>query len=606
MSASQDALLRAYRQELASLRQDGKEFARRHPDLAAQLQLGPAESGDPHVERLIESFAFLTARIQHAFDGDLPELSTTLLSQLAPHLLEPLPSLSIAHFKVDPKAGLPLAGGRIERDTQLLATLPSGQTVRFRTCSPVTLWPLRVAEASMRSPNDYPWLRQRRDVASVLRLRLRTLEGVRWSDLKLDRLRFFLDGPPEVSFRLHDLLTSEVRGVALAPEGSPSGLRLQPADSLRMLGFDPEEALLPAPPQTHPGYRLLQEYFAFPEKFLFCEVELSRECVQAAHQELEVLVLLGSASAMSLPLTTETLRTGCTPIINLFPKLAEPLRLDQRRTEYPLIPDQRRQREVELHSILSVSASAQAADSSRVVEPLFAWRHRQEREPRAFWYSRRQPGGGDGEGDSQVLLSFVDLDLNPKLPADQTLHVHTLCTHGALPSRLEVGAELQVEGRAPVSTLELLRRPTAPRRPPTRGASLWQLVSVLSLNHLSLAEGPQALEALKELLRLHDFSDGQLSEKQLRGMTGLSCRPAVARLRGRPDWRGLCRGLELTLTFDKSLYLGGSALLLGAVLSHFFGLYSSVESFTRLVARREQREEVWKTWPPMAGAQPLL
>lgn len=606
MGSSQDELLRAYRQELAWLRGAGKEFALRHPDMAAQLQFGPAESGDPHVERLIESFAFLTARIQHAFDSDLPELSTSLLGQLAPHLLEPLPSLSIAHFEVDPGAGLPLAGSRIERDTPLLARLDSGQTVRFRTCYPVTLWPVHVAEASMRPSSDYDWLRQRHDVASVLRLRLRTFEGVRWSDLELDHLRFFLDGPPEVSFRLHDLLTSEVRGVALVPGGAPSRLRVQPADSLRMLGFDPEEAVLPAPPQTHRGYRLLQEYFAFPEKFLFCEVALDRECLRSSERELEVLVLLGSASGMSLPLTPKTLRPGCTPIINLFPKMAEPLRLDQRRTEYPLVPDHRRQLELELHSILSVSASSQASDQSRVVEPLFSWRHPEEHEPRAFWYTRRQPGGGDGERSSQLLLSFVDLDLNPRLPADQTLYAHTLCTNGALPLRLDTGAKLQVEERAPVGSIRLLRRPTLPREPPTRGASLWQLVSLLSLNHLSLTEGPRALEALKELLRLHDFSDGESSERQLRGLTGLTCQPAVARLRGRPDWRGLCRGLEITLTFDKSLYLGGSALLLGAVLSHFFGLYASVESFTRLVAKREQREGAWKTWPPMAGDQPLL
>ena len=153
MSASQDALLRAYRQELAWLRREGKEFARSHPDMAAQLQFGPAESGDPHVERLIESFAFLTARIQHTFDDDLSELSTSLLDQLAPHLLEPVPSLSIAHFEVDKDAGLPLAGSHLERDTSLLVTLDSGQTVRFRTCYPVTLWPLQVAEASMRSHN---------------------------------------------------------------------------------------------------------------------------------------------------------------------------------------------------------------------------------------------------------------------------------------------------------------------------------------------------------------------------------------------------------------------------------------------------------------------
>jgi type VI secretion system protein ImpG len=204
-----------------------------------------------------------------------------------------------------------------------------------------------------------------------------------------------------------------------------------------------------------------------------------------------------------------------------------------------------------------------------------------------------------------VLLSFVDLDFNPRLPADQTLYAHTLCTDGTLPMQLAPGVKLQLEQRAPVGSIRCLRRPTPPRSPPEQGPTLWQLVSLLSLHHLSLAGGEQGLEALEELLRLHDgFAEGG-SERQLSGLTGLDSRPVV-RQRGREAWRGFCQGLEISLTFDESLYVGSSALLLGAVLSHFFGLYASVDSFTQLVARSEQREGLWKRWPPMAGVQPLL
>jgi type VI secretion system protein ImpG len=434
--------------------------------------------------------------------------------------------------------------------------------------------------------------------------------GASFQDLALERLRFFIDGPPEVAFRLYELLCSQASRVAFIanPEGPPSTPYFRPGGSLRPLGFGPEEEVLPAPPLHHRALRLLREYFAFPEKFLFFELEPGRECLQAATDALEVLVLLRQLGPEdeNLPVSPETFRLGCTPIINLFPKVTEPLRLDQRHTEYRLVPDHRREQETELHSILSVTASQDDTARTRRVEPIFSWRHGEGgEEPRAFWHARRQPTGrGEGPG-TEVLLSFVDLDFNPELPADQTLYAHTLCTNGSLPLGLEPGMELQVEERLHVKRVSCLRRPTPPRYPPLGGSSLWRLVSTLSLHHLSLAQGEQALEALKGLLRLHGPSPGDASEQQLRGMMELSCR-RVVRHSASEGWRGFYRGLELTLTFDEARYVGGSALLLGSVLSHFFGLYASVDSITQLVAKSKQREGVWKTWPPMAGDQPIL
>ncbi|WNG46153.1 type VI secretion system baseplate subunit TssF [Archangium minus] len=606
MGSSQDELLQAYQRELAWLRGAGAEFSASYPRLAARLRLEDGEVGDPHVERLIESFAFLTARVQHAFDSDLPEISSSLLGQLAPHLVEPQPSMSIACFEVDPEAGLSLAGTRIERGTSLLAEPRPGQVCRFRTCYPVMLWPLKVTEARLESPLAHKWLREQRNVSAVLRLRLETSNGARWQDLDIEHLRFFLDGPSEVAFRIYELLTGHIQSVALIPDGTPGRPHLLPRGSLRQPGFGPEEEVLPTPPHSHPGYRLLREYFAFPEKFLFAELSLSRECIQSAQKTLEVFLLLDDDPDEGLAVSPEMFRLGCTPIINLFPKLAEPLRMDQRRTEYPLVPDARRPKEVELHSIVSVSASPDEKKRTRVVEPIFSWRH-QERggRPRAFWHARRQPTGDADARSSRILLSFVDLDFNPQLPADQTLYAHTLCTNGSLPVQLATGAPLQVEQRAPVGSIRCLRRPTPPRLPPERGPTLWQLVSLLSLHHLSLSGGEQALESLEELLRLHDGSGGDVAEKQLQGLTKLECRPVV-RQRGWDAWRGFCRGLELTLTFDESFYVGNSALLLGAVLSHFFGLYAAVDSFTQLVAKSEQREGTWMRWPPRTGDQPLL
>jgi type VI secretion system protein ImpG len=605
MAASQDELLRAYQRELLYLRQEGARFAARYPKVASRLQLSVEDAVDPHVERLLESFAFLTGRIQHALDSELPELTTSLLGLLYPHLVEPVPSLSVACFEVDPDSGLALAGHCLERDTPLLSESSTGLTCRFRTCRPVTLWPVEVVEARVEPPRAHPFLRGHGDVAAVLRLRLRA-RGTTFSRLTLERLAFFLDGPSQVTWHLYELLSRSVLRVALLPDGASGEPLLQPAKAVRPLGFDEDEALLPAPPQAHRGYRLLQEYFSFPEKFLFFELTLGQEAVRAASTSLDVLLLLDTVPDEDLVLERSTFRLGCTPIVNLFHRTAEPIRLDQRHTEYRLVADRRFEQSMEIHSLQSVTALPDRAERTREVAPLFSFRHEgEEREPRAYWFARRRPTGREDLPGSELLLSFVDLDLEPRLPADQTVYAHTLCTNRDLAVQVPAGAALMMEERAPLRGITCLRRPTPQWQPPLGGPSLWRLVSLLSLNHLSLTGGQQSLDVLRELLRLHDFSPQRLGEQQLRGLVALDCRQVV-RQQGTEAWRGLCRGLEVTLTFDEARFVGGSALLLGAVLSRFLGMYVAVDSFVQLVARSEQREGEWKRWPPMAGEQPLL
>lgn len=605
MTASQDELLRAYQRELLYLRQEGARFAARYPKVASRLRLSVEDAVDPHVERLLESFAFLTARIQHALDSELPELTTSLMGLLYPHLVDPVPSLSVACFEGDPDSGLSLAGYRLERGTPLFAESRTGLTCRFRTCQPVTLWPVEVVEARVEPPRAHSFLRRHGDVAAVLRLRLRA-RGTAFPALALERLAFFLDGPSQVSWRLYELLSRSVLRVALLPDGASKEPLFQPAAAVRPLGFDEDEALLPSPPNAHRGYRLLQEYFAFPEKFLFFELALGREAVRAAGTTLDVLLLLDTVPDEDLVLERSTFRLGCTPIINLFHRTAEPLRLDQRRTEYRLVADRRFEQSMEIHSLQSVTALPDRGDRTREVAPLFSFHHpREAREPRAYWFARRRPTGREDLPGSELLLSFVDLDFEPRLPADQTVYAHTLCTNRDLAVQVPAGAVLAMEERAPLRGITCLRRPTPPLQPPLGGPALWRLVSLLSLNHLSLTGGPRSLEVLRELLRLHDFSPRAPSEQQLRGLVALECRQVVRQL-GTEAWRGLCQGLEVTLTFDEARFVGGSALLLGAVLSRFFGMYVTVDSFVQLVAKSELRQGEWKRWPPMAGEQPLL
>ncbi|MFL6259200.1 MAG: type VI secretion system baseplate subunit TssF [Thermoanaerobaculia bacterium] len=602
---SREELLRAYWRELAYLRNMGSAFAETYPKVAGRLELGADVSPDPHVERLIESFAFLTARIQQNLDSEFPEIAVELLNILHPHYLNPVPSMAVATFEIDPKRGKLTSGHVIPKHTPLFTQAAEGEALcRFRTCYPVTLWPLAVAEAAFENPARFPFLDAVPDAVSVLRLRIESRAGS-LAELGLDRLRFYLNGDRMVVDTLYETLFCHCAGVMLLPEGDAARRPVRlPAEAVRPVGFEREDEVIPYPPFSLPAYRLIQEYFVFPQKYLFADIAgLERH---GSERAFEILILLRRAPGGWLRVDRDTFVLGATPVINLFPRATEPIRLDHRRTEYPLVPDARRERFTEIHSIRSVSGSSDPRHRAKVYEPFYSFNHHMaERGQKAFWHARRTASLRKDVPGSEMLLSLVDLDFQPFLPPAETVYAHTLCTNRTLAAQLLNGALLQTDVAVPVSRIVCLTKPTPQLSPPSDGATLWRLISHLSLNYLSFSNGEESLTALREILKLYCFSERSVAHQQIQGLRDLTLRPTVQRV-GRQAWRGFCRGTEVTLTVDENSYVGGGSFLLAAVLNRFFSLYTSVNSFTQLVLKSQQREGVWKRWPAMAGEQAVL
>ncbi len=606
-----DELLRYYRQELTYLREMGEAFAARYPKVAHRLELGPDESPDPHVEQLIQSFAFLTGRIQHNIDSMFPEIATELLNLLYPHYLNPIPAMAVARFEVDPKRLKLTSGHLIPRHTPLFAQAAEkgGPICRFRTCYPVTLWPLAITEAGFEPADRFDLPRraeaQRAETATVLRLRVRAL-GIPLPELELERLRFHLFGDRLLANTLYELLFAHALQVVIVPDSGtgprplvePSGEPCRP----RAVGFGPDEEALPYSLQSHPAYRLLQEYFVFPEKFHFFDLE--RLGGHDAKEWFDVLILLAELPDTRLRIAPRTFALGCTPIVNLFPRTTEPIRLDQTRTDYPLVPDRRRLRTTAIHSILSVSTTSTEERSARL-EPFYAHdRGMERRRHKSFWHARRVVGRDPELADTEIRLSFLDLDFNPRLPATDTVFAHTLCTNRDLAAHIPAGGWLQCDVAGTDYPIACLKKPTAEIQPPRDGQTLWRLISHLSLNYLSLGDDEASLRALREILSLYSYTDAAFTQKQIRGIRATSQRRIVRRI-GSEAWRGFCRGTEVTLVFDESYYPGTNAFLLASVLNHFFALQASVNSFTELVAKTTRQEREWKRWPPMSGERVL-
>ncbi len=590
-------LLRYYREELSYLRRMGGAFAQRFPAVAARLELGPDIVPDPHVERLIESFAFLTARIQRDLDASLPEITTALLSALYPHYIAPTPSMSIARFNVDPTAGKLTSGYLVPKHTPLFALTGRDRTLSFRTGYPVTLWPLRVESAAIVAPDRFPFLDFASDVASVLRISLECLDG-NFSDLELRNLRFHLNTDTRVGSVLYETLFHDVLRVALVGEGHPTP-RVLPASVVTPVGFNPGEELLPGGPHSYSGYGLLHEYFAFPAKFAFFDVDGLENA--ATGKKLDILFLLSKPPAGRLTIDAETFALGCTPIVNLFPKVAEPVRLDHKTTEYRVVPDQRREAATEVHSILRVASQRDDEDDSVAFQPFFSFDHAgTANRPRAFWSARVVPVPRADIPGSETLLSLVDLDFNPVDPGVQSVYVRTLCTNRHLAEQLPTGAVLQCELAAPIADIVTLQRPTSQRDTPLGGGNHWKLVSHLALNHLSI-EGPEGMRALREMLKLY-AGDDAMALRQIAGIRTLESRRVTRRV-GSDAWRGFCRGVQISLTLDEADFVGGNPYLFGAVLSRFFAQHTAVNSFTQLRLYSAQREGIWKEWQPSTGTQ---
>jgi type VI secretion system protein ImpG len=591
-----------YLDELAYLRRMGREFARLYPKIAARLELADGHTSDPHVERLIESFAFLTGKLQRRLSLEFPEITSALLGVLQPNLVNPVPPLAVARFEADPAQGKLTSGRLIPRHTRLFAQTREGTVCRFRTCYPVELWPLSITEVGLYPRSAFSLLDHLPRVGSVLRVRLEA-KGVGFGELDIARLRFHLHGAATVTSALYDLLFESLDGVALVPEREADTVHLSDT-AVSAVGFGPDDEVIPAPSHAHAGYRLLQEYLQFPAKFHFFDLlELGRH---RADRRLDLLFLFRHAAPSRLVLDADTLQLGCTPIANLFPRTTEPIRIDYRTTEYRLVGDVRREATTEIQSIQSVSASADPAKPTDVVEPFFSFRHASSHRPQtAFWQARRAPTGRADLPGTDMWLSFVDLAFKPSSPPSQVVYAHTLCTNRELAVQLPMGVPLHLEEAAPVTRIVCLARPTDTAYPAFGGATFWQLISSLSLNHLSLGNGPESLQAVRELLRLYDATKDPAIQRQIEGIREMTTAPVVGRL-GVDAWRGFCRGTEVTLVFDDTQYVGASAYLFASVLHHFFAMHASVNSFTQVVMRRLQREQESTRFPPLAGYQPVI
>lgn len=606
-----DELLAYYERELSYVRQLGAEFAEKYPKIASRLQLEPDRCEDPHVERLIEAFAFLAARIHLKLEDDFPEISEALLSILYPHYLRPIPSTTVVEFHLDPEQGKLTTAFTIPKGAVLYSRPVEGAACKFCVSYRTELWPLAVTQAQWRTPDRFQPALRAFDAAAALRLELRCLPDVSFNALELNSLRFYLSGESNLIHSLYELLLNNCLRIVIRPVDPPVALTplVLPASNLRPVGFGEDEEALPYPRRSFSGYRLLQEYFAFPEKFFFLDLGGLEPLQQAGFGDrIEVLFLISPferaerMQMLEVGVTAKTFRLGCSPAVNLFPQTAEPILLDQTRVEYPVIPDLRRRRHLEVYSIDEVVSTSPNSDEVTHYEPFYAFRHAYAQEGRAFWHATRRPSTAPNDEGTEVFLMLSDLSGKPVRPLAEALTVRCTCTNRDLPARLPFGndaGDFELEGAPIIKKVVALRKPGPSLRPPLGRGALWRLISHLSLNYLSLVD--EGKEALQEILNLYNFSDSPYLKRQIQGIVSLNSRRHLAPVSSEQGI-AFARGTRIEIELDEDQFVGGGVFLFLSVLERFFALYTSMNSFTQLVAMTKQRKEVFKEWPPRSGS----
>jgi len=607
-----DNFLGYYNRELSYLRQLGTEFGRKHPTIASRLRLEPDQCDDPHVERLLEAFAFLAARIHLRIDDEFPEITSALIEELYPHFTRPVPSISMVEFQLDPERGRLTTGRKIPRGTSIESRPSEGFVCKFRTCYDTVLWPLTVESATWRPGSSLPAGLTTHPTTAAIEVRLSCLPDVTFSGLDLSRLRFYLNGGFDVVGPLYELLLHKCHTILVQDpvSGAPKSFRLE-AGALTPVGFAEDEGLCWYPARSFAGYQTLEDYFVFPEKYLFVDLSGLEGLKKNGFGRQASIVFLISPfergewrSILEQGVSSKMFRLGCTPIVNLFPVASDPMPVSGYMYEMPIPTDPR----MEIYSVEGVYGQVSFAAGRRRFDPFISCRNEETTKENftGYWKTIRRPSRHD-ENTSEVFLSLCDRGGLPLDPKVDSVTVKLTCTNRDRPFRLSMSdprGDFQMEEYPEVQRILCLHRPTAGCSAPSARTSLWRLVSQLALNHLSLVD--EGKEALQCLLRVHSFGDSEFAAENITGIVALASRAHFARVSSEHGM-AFVRGKRVEITVDESYFVGSSVFLFGNVLERFLGLYTSLNSFSQLVLRSRQRgDKPMHVWPARAGAKVVL
>jgi type VI secretion system protein ImpG len=615
--------LRYYSQELQHLREVGGEFAAQYPKIAGRLGLEGFDCADPYVERLLEGFSFMAARVQMKIDAEFPRFTQHLSELVYPHFLTPTPSMAVVQLQPDMTNPALVSGFPVPRGSAMRSVLGKDDATacEYHTAHDVTLWPVELAEAKFFTHSGAlagTDIKLPASVKAGLRLRLRTADGIPFNHLALDRLCLHLRGADDTPARIYEKLLGAIEGIMVLPVSRPASWhKALPKSALQPVGFDEAHALLPSGQRTFHGYRLLQEYFAFSPRFLFLELSGLLPAMRACgDSEVDIIMLLNRGDAQfEQALDHSNFALNCTPVINLFKRRADRINLTGDQLEHHVLVDRTRPMDFEVYQIEEVIGYGVGPDTEQAFHPFYSAKdigslhqdkafYQVRREQRVISQRQRLRGPRSSYIGSEAFLSLVDAAEAPHAHELRQLGLTVWCTNRDLPLSMPLGigkTDFILEAGAPVVAIRCLAGPSQPFPSFAEGSVAWRLLNHLSLNYLSLVDNDptQGALALRDMLSLYCHPADINAQRQVEGIRTIKSKPITRRM-PTPGQIAFGRGLEITVTMDDAAFEGAGAFLLGAVLSRFFAQYVSINAFTETVICTIARGEIMR-WPATEG-----
>lgn len=612
-------LLQVYNDELAYLRESAREFGEEHETVAGRLSLKTPTDPDPYVERLLEGVAYLSARVQLKLSDQYPEFTQHLLHAIQPHYLAPMPSICIAGF--EPKDGDPalVKGYRVPRGTSLTAMVGEQDSVpvEFRTGHEVHMWPLKIVEAeylsSRASVAPYAAAANVRAEAG-LRLRFEATPGVDLNKVLPPSLQIYLAGAESVPNELYRQFIGETLAVlgrdAKSAAGSAGWVKLPKPEQV---GFEDDQALLPAEERSFRGYRLLSEYFACPERFLFVDLKELSRAFKASDKQCDIVLLFDrSSSILAGAVDPANFKLFATPAINLFEKQLGRVQITKYTHEYHVVPDRTRPIDFEVFRLLEVQAYARDNTNARTVAPLYAfgallydWRealfYTAQLRPRRLSTREQRLRRRNEYTGTETWLSLSAPGDAARLDDVSELAVKALVTNRELPELLTFrgSQHFSVMG-VPARAVTVLRAPTRPRPPLGMGDSAWRVIGHLTPNYMTLApEDHDDPSVLRDHLALYGRQDDPSMRRQIDGVTSIRSEKVARRVPG-SDRMAIARGHRIRVKLDDAAYERSRLFLFSAVLERFLAEFASINSFTETIFESAD-EGVFMQWPPRIG-----
>lgn len=595
-------LLTYYKRELTELQRLGESFAKKHPKIAAQLGINDHVIKDPNISRLVESVALMNARINYKLDDDFSEISEALLSILFPNYLAPIPALSIMQFDVMPDVE---ATVMLPRDTAIEALLPDSTIARFKTCYPVELSPISVTAATLMGHlHSAPPLHSVKHAESVLKISLQCLDkNKNMADLNLKKIRFFLNGSSQHTYPLYELLFNHVESIRV-------GNTTLSKTALKPVGFEPLDTVLPYDSRTPLSYHLLNDFFVFPEKFLFFDLTMpTLSDITTVNSTLDIYFYLHqSPLELQKHITANTFALHCSPIINLFKKTIEPVALTHTESSYLLTPDVREPDTLEIYSLDHIWATP-SSDETNTYLPFYGLHHYGETaKHEAYWYAQRKCVE-TSQDEQDMTLSIVDLNFKPDASPNQVLNIEATCFNRLLDNSVLMDPEKTYyqlsEGSAPISTLHCLIPFTPVLRRPLRDGARWQVISHLSAQHIGLANPSGDISGLKEILSLYNFPQSEMGKVMIDSLISLQTKRTLTQMTLQ-NIASFVHGIEVRIELDKTTFSDSSVFLFASVLEKFATLYASLNSFVQLIIVNKGNQEILYKGSPYLGQRGVL